>query len=94
VGSFTAAIISAADGEFVSYPASSLWYRERELIIPIAARFSIYEKCSNHGLVLSEEAHTAQLGAGLINVFDAVHATTMVLPGELILNDTTHFKSQ
>jgi subtilisin family serine protease len=36
----------------------------------------------------------AQQGAGLINVFDAVHATTLVSPGELILNDTAHFKSQ
>lgn len=36
----------------------------------------------------------SQQGAGLINVFDAVHATTIVSPGELSLNDTTHFKSQ
>jgi len=36
----------------------------------------------------------AQQGAGLINVFDAIHATTIVSPGELILNDTAHFKSQ
>ena len=33
-----------------------------------------------------------QQGAGLINVFDAIHSTTIVSPGELILNDTTHFK--
>jgi subtilisin family serine protease len=36
----------------------------------------------------------AQQGAGLINVFDAVHVTTIVSPGELLLNDTAHFKSQ
>jgi hypothetical protein len=33
-----------------------------------------------------------QQGAGLINVFDAIHSTTIVSPGELILNDTAHFK--
>ena len=32
-----------------------------------------------------------QQGAGLINVYDAIHSTTHVSPGELILNDTTHF---
>ncbi|GLB37011.1 putative subtilisin-like protein [Lyophyllum shimeji] len=34
-----------------------------------------------------------QQGAGLINVFNAIHTTTVVSPGELILNDTAHFKS-
>ncbi|KAF9010760.1 pyrolysin [Cyathus striatus] len=34
-----------------------------------------------------------QQGSGLINVFDAIHATTIVSPGELILNDTAHYKS-
>jgi len=33
-----------------------------------------------------------QQGAGLINVFDAIHATTIVSPGELILNDAANFK--
>ncbi|KAA1472916.1 subtilisin-like protease [Dentipellis sp. KUC8613] len=33
-----------------------------------------------------------QQGAGLINVFNAIHAQTIVSPGELILNDTSHFK--
>jgi fibrillarin-like rRNA methylase len=33
-----------------------------------------------------------QQGAGLINVFDAIHATTIVSPGELILNDTANFR--
>ncbi|KAF8149470.1 pyrolysin [Crassisporium funariophilum] len=33
-----------------------------------------------------------QQGAGLINVFNAIHATTIVSPGELILNDTAHFR--
>ncbi|KAJ8076315.1 hypothetical protein PM082_000736 [Marasmius tenuissimus] len=32
-----------------------------------------------------------QQGAGLINVYNAVHTTTLVSPGELLLNDTTHF---
>ncbi|CAA7260648.1 unnamed protein product [Cyclocybe aegerita] len=32
-----------------------------------------------------------QQGAGLINVFDAIHADVIVSPGELILNDTVHF---
>lgn len=34
-----------------------------------------------------------QQGAGLINVFNAIHTTTIVSPGELILNDTAHFQS-
>ncbi|KAG6820281.1 hypothetical protein H0H93_002893 [Arthromyces matolae] len=33
-----------------------------------------------------------QQGAGLINVYKAVYATTVVTPGELLLNDTAHFK--
>ncbi|KAJ7594531.1 subtilisin-like protease [Mycena floridula] len=33
-----------------------------------------------------------QQGAGLINVFKAIHTTTLVSPGELLLNDTAHFK--
>ncbi|KAF9547696.1 subtilisin-like protease [Agrocybe pediades] len=33
-----------------------------------------------------------QQGAGLINVFSAIHTTTIVSPGELILNDTANFK--
>ncbi|KAF9467400.1 pyrolysin [Collybia nuda] len=33
-----------------------------------------------------------QQGAGLINVFDAIHATTIISPTQLILNDTAHFK--
>lgn len=35
-----------------------------------------------------------QQGAGLINVFDAIHATTIISPTQLILNDTAHFKGQ
>ncbi|KAF6763345.1 pyrolysin [Ephemerocybe angulata] len=31
-------------------------------------------------------------GAGLINVYDALHATTILSKGELILNDTVNFK--
>ncbi|PBK95398.1 pyrolysin [Armillaria gallica] len=33
-----------------------------------------------------------QQGAGLINVYNAVHSTTIVSPGELILNDTANFQ--
>lgn len=32
-----------------------------------------------------------QQGAGLVNVFQAVHATTVISPGSLQLNDTAHF---
>ncbi|KAH9484892.1 Minor extracellular protease vpr [Psilocybe cubensis] len=32
-----------------------------------------------------------QQGAGLVNVFNAIHTTTVVSPGELILNDTANF---
>lgn len=35
----------------------------------------------------------AQQGAGLVNVFNAVHTTTIVSPGQLLLNDTTHAKN-
>lgn len=31
-------------------------------------------------------------GAGLINVYDALFSNTTVKPGQLILNDTAHFK--
>ncbi|PPQ73671.1 hypothetical protein CVT24_007332 [Panaeolus cyanescens] len=34
-----------------------------------------------------------QQGAGLINAFDAIHAKTIVSPGQLILNDTLSFRS-
>ncbi|PFH53738.1 hypothetical protein AMATHDRAFT_83673 [Amanita thiersii Skay4041] len=34
----------------------------------------------------------ASQGAGLINVYNAVHYKTIVTPGELLLNDTTHFQ--
>ncbi|KAF8894316.1 pyrolysin [Gymnopilus junonius] len=33
-----------------------------------------------------------QQGAGLVQVFNAIHTTTIVSPGELILNDTANFK--
>ncbi|KAG8929169.1 hypothetical protein FRC01_004741 [Tulasnella sp. 417] len=32
----------------------------------------------------------AQAGAGLVNVYNAIHYTSSVTPGELILNDTAH----
>lgn len=35
----------------------------------------------------------SQQGAGLINAYDAIHSTTLVSPGELVLNDTAHFAS-
>jgi hypothetical protein len=34
----------------------------------------------------------SQAGAGLINVWNAIHYQSSVSPGELLLNDTTHFK--
>ncbi|KAL0072255.1 hypothetical protein AAF712_000015 [Marasmius tenuissimus] len=36
----------------------------------------------------------AQQGAGLMNVYNAVHSTTVVTPGELLLNDTANFVSE
>ncbi|KAG8936970.1 hypothetical protein FRC02_009107 [Tulasnella sp. 418] len=39
-------------------------------------------------------ATLAQAGAGLINVYNAVHYGTVVTPGELLLNDTVYFKGQ
>ena len=35
-----------------------------------------------------------QQGAGLVNVFNAAHTTTIVSPGELLLNDTAHFEGE
>ncbi|KAJ6625831.1 subtilisin-like protease [Mycena sp. CBHHK59/15] len=32
-----------------------------------------------------------QQGSGLVQVFDAIHATTILSPAQLILNDTAHF---
>ncbi|KAI0633256.1 subtilisin-like protease [Trametes polyzona] len=34
-----------------------------------------------------------QQGAGLVNAFKAIHADVIVSPGELITNDTAHFKA-
>ncbi|CDO69143.1 hypothetical protein BN946_scf185042.g45 [Trametes cinnabarina] len=34
-----------------------------------------------------------QQGSGLVDAFKAIHADVIVSPGELILNDTAHFKS-
>jgi hypothetical protein len=39
--------------------------------------------------------HTVtQQGAGLIQAYKAIHATTIVSPGELLLNDTANFKPE
>ncbi|KAF9467399.1 pyrolysin [Collybia nuda] len=35
-----------------------------------------------------------QQGAGLIDIYDAIYAKTIVTPAELILNDTAHFERQ
>ncbi|KAF5371300.1 hypothetical protein D9758_004263 [Tetrapyrgos nigripes] len=35
-----------------------------------------------------------QQGAGLVNVFNAIHSTTVLSPGEFILNDTAHFNGK
>ncbi|KAK7053263.1 hypothetical protein VNI00_003889 [Paramarasmius palmivorus] len=37
---------------------------------------------------------TIQQGAGLVDVFNAIHATTWVTPGEFLLNDTAHFNGK
>jgi len=34
----------------------------------------------------------SKAGAGLLDVYSAIHATTLVSPGELVLNDTANFK--
>ena len=36
----------------------------------------------------------SKAGAGLINVYNSIHSTTVVSPGELILNDTAHFQGK
>ncbi|KAI0063549.1 pyrolysin [Artomyces pyxidatus] len=35
-----------------------------------------------------------QQGAGLVDVFTAIHSETLLSPGELILNDTAHYKGE
>jgi len=35
-----------------------------------------------------------QQGAGLIDAYATIHPRTLVSPGELILNDTAHFKGE
>ena len=37
---------------------------------------------------------TTQQGAGLIDVYNAIHAGTLVSPGELLLNDTAHYNGR
>ncbi|KAF5357287.1 hypothetical protein D9758_005834 [Tetrapyrgos nigripes] len=36
----------------------------------------------------------AQQGAGLVNVFNAIHYETLLSPGEFLLNDSAHFNGQ
>lgn len=36
----------------------------------------------------------SQQGAGLVNVYNAIHYKTAVSPGELLLNDTVHFAGE
>jgi hypothetical protein len=36
----------------------------------------------------------AQQGAGLVNVYNAIHSTTILSPGEFLLNDTAHFNGE
>lgn len=36
----------------------------------------------------------SQQGAGLVNVYNAIHYKTAVSPGELLLNDTAHFSGE
>ena len=39
-------------------------------------------------------ATLAQAGAGLVDAYAAIHATTLVSPGEFLLNDTANFKAE
>lgn len=41
------------------------------------------------GALLESAIHQ---GAGLVDVYKAVHTKTLISPGELILNDTANFK--
>ncbi|KAI0049852.1 subtilisin-like protease [Auriscalpium vulgare] len=43
----------------------------------------------SQGSILETAAHQ---GAGLVNVYKAIHSETTVSPGELLLNDTAHYK--
>ena len=36
----------------------------------------------------------SKAGAGLLDVYSAIHATTLISPGELVLNDTVNFKGR
>lgn len=50
--------------------------------------FVIPQDKSNNSLLQS----CAQAGAGLINVYNALTFTTTLSPGELLLNDTSHYR--
>ena len=45
---------------------------------------------SSHNTSATLQTLTQQ-GAGLIQVYNAIHYETVVTPGEIILNDTAHF---
>ncbi|CAE6463384.1 unnamed protein product [Rhizoctonia solani] len=50
----------------------------------------VKEKASNDSLVET----ASHQGAGLVNVYDAIKNTASLVPSELLLNDTAHFKGE
>jgi len=74
-----AALLLSAKGKTLSTAKGArTLFQTTSIMIPAAKNDTGFETLS-------------QAGAGLINVYNAIHATTIVSPGELILNDTAHF---
>jgi len=59
---------------------------------------TLFETTSNMIPATKEDSGSfdtaSKAGAGLINVYKAIHSKTIVSPGELVLNDTTHFQGK
>ena len=57
---------------------------------------TLFETTSNMIPVTKDDSGSfdtvTKAGAGLIDVYKAIHSKTLVSPGELILNDTAHFQ--
>ena len=59
---------------------------------------TLFETTSNMIPVTNDDSGSfdtvTKAGAGLINVYKAIHSKTLVSPGELILNDTANFQGK
>ena len=98
LGSFAAASGTSMATPFVAgSSALLLQVKGRSAAVALSAR-SLFETTANFvpssNNVLSGPLQTvAQQGAGLIQVHNALRYSTIVTPGEIILNDTAHFRA-